>query len=51
MLDGTELDAVASVEVEELGLLRDEQKFETEAVLRAQIAQDVAWAREQGSDV
>ncbi|MGB0289824.1 MAG: riboflavin kinase, partial [Opitutales bacterium] len=50
VLDGTDLDAGASVEVEWLDFLRGEQKFETEAVLRAQIAQDVAWARKQVSD-
>ncbi len=50
VLDGTDLDAGASVEVEWLDFLRGEQKFETEAVLRAQIAQDVAWARKQVSN-
>lgn len=50
LLEATELVAGAAVEVEWLGYLRSEQKFENEEVLRAQIAKDVAWAREQSRD-
>jgi riboflavin kinase/FMN adenylyltransferase len=50
LLEGTDLDAGAAVVVEWLGFLRDEMKFENEEVLRAQIAKDVRWAREQLKD-
>lgn len=50
LLEATELTAGAFVEVEWLEFRRDEQKFETEAALRAQITQDVAWARKQSSN-
>ncbi len=50
LLEGTELGPGAAVEVEWLGFLRGEQKFENEEVLRAQIAKDVAWACKQARD-
>ena len=50
VLEGTQLDAGDAIEVEWLEFLRGEQKFETEAILRAQIAKDVAWARARMSD-
>ncbi|CAI8354568.1 MAG: Riboflavin biosynthesis protein RibF [Opitutia bacterium UBA7350] len=49
LLEETQLDAGAQVEVEWLEFRRGEKKFETEEVLRAHIAEDVAWARKRAS--
>ncbi|NCG08207.1 MAG: riboflavin biosynthesis protein RibF [Verrucomicrobia bacterium] len=50
LLEGTELGTGAEVAVEWLEFLRGEEKFENEEVLCAQIAKDVAWAREQSGN-